>query len=205
MAEEFRASRRKMKRYLIPIVIMLVLASGIVGCSQESSRKDEIEECVSYLEEIFPLGKEYLEELVDVLDADAAVLRAIESRNEQEFLEALIIGKDVHNKALNLVNSDISFLESITPPTKAHTLHNLMIESRLTARTGLIKLSYGTTIMYDKLYSLLFPSDPKKEYPSTAEEMRQGRQLIGEALATYDQVIVEIDNLYEILGIKTTE
>lgn len=43
MAKEFRAGRRKMKRYLIPIIIILVLASGVlVSCGKSGSNQFEI-------------------------------------------------------------------------------------------------------------------------------------------------------------------
>lgn len=196
-----------MKRYLIPIItIMLVLASVLLmGCGQKSHTTAEIEDILAYLDDVTPLGTEYLEALIAVLDSDKATYRAIQSRNEQAFFEALTNELDIQNKALNLVNSDILFLESLTPPAEAQTLHSLMIESLQTAQPGLIKLSHGNAIIYEKLYARLFSSSPSQEYPHTSEEMRQGRQLIYEALSIWGQVDAEMDNLLQVLEQKARE
>jgi len=193
-----------------------VITAGVLGSDLPSSLNDalnsftfqnqageELGDYLTYLDKILPLGEEYLQAISAVLDADMATYKAIQARNEQAFFEALTKELDIQNRALNLVNSDILFLESIIPPAEAQTLHNLMIESLQTAQTGLVKLSYGDTIIYEKLYSRLFSSSPSKEYPDTSEEMRQGRQLIGEALNIWEQVGIEVDNLLQILEQKT--
>jgi len=67
----------------------------------------------------------------------------------------------------------------------------------VTAQTGLTKLSHATAIAYEKFYELLYPSIPSKEYPANGEEMKQGRQLLRDALDIWGQVNTEADNLLE--------
>ncbi len=184
------------KRYLILILAILVLASGlVVGCSQKQ-KQQEIKECLDYLDNVNSLGIDYLKAIGTVLDADITFSEVCDLRDESRLLETSAMVKHATSQALDLVNSELSSLENVVPPREAQKLHSMVIESLRTAQTGLVKWSHASAVNYDRTYALLHPSVPKKEYPSSAEEISQARQLVYEAVDTMGQANAEMDILF---------
>lgn len=192
-----------MKRYLILILLaILVLVLGVVvGCGQKQ-KQQEIKEYLDYLDKVNTVEINCFEAIAAVSKADDAALEVIKSRDEFRLLEVEAVMKKSTNEALDTVNSALSSVENLVPPPDARTLHRLMIESLQKSQKGLVKLSYGSAILYDKAYSMLHRSVPTKEYPDTSEAMRQGRQLLRESLDTWEQANAEMDNLFNVIKQK---
>jgi hypothetical protein len=100
------------------------------------------------------------------------------------------------------VNTELSSIENVVPPLQAQKLHDLTIKSLRVAQAGLVKWSHASAVNYDRTYALLHPSIPKKEYPSSAEEISQAKQSLQEALDTWKEVMVEWDNVFQIIKQK---
>ncbi len=195
-----------MKRYLILIVAILVLASGIVvGCGQSQKQQDIL--LLDYLGKTDPLGHEYLDAMSTVMGSyptSQDILDRMDVHNVRElayeFQDALSYEKKVTKEALDTVNSALSFLENTSPPPEATTSHSLMIESLRTARYGFLKLSHFSSFRYEYFYSALNSSVPTEEYsPWANEELAQGLQLLDEALRTWGEATVERNNLLQPL------
>ncbi len=193
-----------MKRYFCPILIILVLTSGLVfGCSQKQQQQ-EMEESLNYLDMISTLGIRHLKSMGTVLDTAKTFSEVLNLRDESRLLEVSAMEKYVTSQALDLVNSELSSLENVVPPREAQKLHGLVIKSLRTAQTGLVKWSHASAINYDRTYALLHPSVPKKEFPSVADEMQQARQLVFETIDDWDIIKAEWDKVFETLGLKVS-
>jgi hypothetical protein len=195
-----------MKRYLILLLAILVLASGLaVGCGQSQKQRDIL--LLDYLDKINALIIEYADAISAVMgsykisqDAVDELKKFPDDSHFSSLFEAVSNEKEATNEALQKVNDALSFLETTSPPREAKTLHSLMIESFQTARDGLLKLSHFSGIRYEILYSALNPSIPKKELPPPpSEELTQGLHLMGEAIRMLDEARVEADNLLQPL------
>jgi len=195
-----------MRRYLIPILISLVLASGVVaGCGQSQKQQDIL--LLEYLDKTSILVIEYSEVISPVMRSYKTSRDAVDELKEfpdidhiSKLFEVVSNEKKVANEALEKVNSMISFLETTPPPHEAKTLHSLMMRALQTAKDGLLKLFHFSNIRYAYVYSMLNPSVPIPEYPPSAnEELAQGMQLIGEVNSILAEVDTEQDNLLQPL------
>ena len=91
---------RAMKRYLILILAILVLASGIVtSCgfirtTPQKQSTDEVAELKSYTQEASPIMKRHTETTETGNQANRAFLKVVTSGNQAEVLKALTTYRD---------------------------------------------------------------------------------------------------------------
>ena len=196
-----------MKRYLIPIMVVLVLASAlVVGCGQSQKQRDILD----YLDKTIPLQIEIFDTISAVTGSYKISQDAVDELrifpDDSHFtslFKAVSNEKEATSEALQKVNDALLFLETTSPPREAKTLHSLRTRALQTVRDGLLKLSHFSGIRYDILYSALNPSIPKRELPPPpSEELTQGLQLMKEATRLLDEASVEEDNLMKLIGAK---
>lgn len=173
-----------MKRYLILILIILVLASGLViGCGQKQSSA----ELQAYIEEALPIMKRHTEITETTNQANRAFLKAFASGSQKEVLKALTAYRDTLNEALNHVDSELLEFKKLIPPPEVRTFHSLMIEGLTKEQAGLTKqLSY-----YSSVLRYGFGDD---------KELEDGNELLFEANKIWLQAQYEFQDLLEKVG-----
>lgn len=130
---------KAMKRYLIPILVVLVLASGLViGCSRPKS------EIVNYLNEIIPIGQKINEDS-DLLN------RAIQTLGYQPMGEtrtATIIRltklREAYTEGINRVRARQKEIAKVVPPTDAVTHHMKLLMAMQKQEQALVELTSYT-------------------------------------------------------------
>ena len=177
MVKEFGTGRR-MRRYLIPILVILVLISGVlVGCGQNQQEAElkSKRDILAYTDEVMPLGEYYLEAIRIAVSKEIASLdsdfQAKWFRKWESYMESLKIN-----------------LESLSPPPEAATFHRLASDSFDKAILGLSELA---TIHQ----AVATPYDHPK-----SEQLKRGYDLVKKSLTIWEQASQEMDKLIE--GLK---
>ena len=181
---------RRMKRYLILILAILVLALGLViscGVIRTTPQKqptDEVAELKSYTQQASPIMKRHTETTETGNQANRAFLIAVASGNQAEVLEALTTYVDTLDWALNRVDSELQDFKRLTPPPEARTFHSLMIE-------GLTKEQHGLTNLLSYYSSVL------RYGVGDGEVLDAGNELLLEAQKIWLQVQYELQDLLQ--------
>ncbi len=178
---------RAMKRYLLAIMIILVLASGVMaGCGfiRVTPEKQSVAELQSYVNEALPFMKQHAETTDIGNQANRAFLKAYASGNQKELLKALTAYRDTLEWAVNRVDSTLLDFKKLVPPVEVRTYHSLMIEALTKEQYGLTKqLSYYSSVL---LYG--FGND---------KELDDGNALLLEAQKIWLQAQYEFQDLLE--------
>ncbi len=186
-----------MKRYLIPILIALVLASVVlVACGQKreapaSPTPEQVRarQLKSYVEEALPFMKQHTETTDTGNQANRAFLRAYASGNQKELLKALTAYRDTLEWAVNRVDSTLLDFKKLVPPSEVRTCHSLMIEALIKEQAGLTKqLSYYSSV-------LRYGSGNDKE-------LDDGNELLMEAQRIWLQAQYEFQDILEKAGLQ---
>ncbi len=195
MARESIASMGIMKQYLIPIMIILLLASGaLVSCGQKSeapasSTPEQVRarQVKSYVEEALPFMKQHAETTNTGNQANRAFLEAYASGDLQKITKALTDYKNTLEWAVNRVDSTLLDFKKLLPPSEVRTYHSLMIEGLTKEQYGLTKqLSYYSSVL---LYG--FGND---------KELDDGNELLLDAQKIWVQAQYEFLDLLEKAG-----
>ncbi len=134
-----------MKRYLIPILIILGLASGVVvGCGEKRSST----ELQSYVEQASPIMERHTETTEETNQANRALLETLGSGSQEEILKALTTYKNMLAWALTRVDSELLDFKKLVPPPEVRPFHSLMVEGLTKEQAGLTKqLSYYSSVL----------------------------------------------------------
>lgn len=185
-----------MKRYLIPILAILVLALVVlVACGHKneapaSPTPEQVgaRQLKSYSEEAVPFMKQHTETTDTCNEANRAFLRAYASGNQKELLKALTAYRDTLEWAVNRVDSTLLDFKKLVPPSEVRTYHSLMIDA-------LIKEQYGLTKQVSYYSSVL-------RYGSgNDKELDDGNALLLEAHNIWLQAQYEFQDLLEEAGL----
>ncbi len=176
-----------MKRYLIPIITILVLTSSLlVGCGsiRVTPEKQPVDELKSYVNDASPIMKRHVEATETTNQANRAFLKAYASGDQKELLKALTTYRDTLEWAVNTVDSTLLDFKKLLPPSEVRTYHSLMIEALTKEQYGLTKqLSYYSSVL---LYG--FGDD---------KELDDGNALLLEAQKIWLQAQYEFQDLLE--------
>ena len=181
-----------MKRYLIPILIILVLASGLAtGCTcvRIAPKKQANLELESYYQEALPFMKRHDETTEKTNQANRAFLEAYSSGNQKELLKALTAYRDRLEWAVNRVDSTLLDFKKLIPPAEVRTDHSLMIEALTKEQYGLTKqLSYYSSVLLQG-----FGDD---------KELDDGNELLLEAQKIWLQAQYKFQDILEKAGLQ---
>ena len=176
-----------MKRYLIPILIILVLASGMVAgctCVRITSQKQSTAELEDYLAKASPIMKRHAETTETGNEANRAFLKVFASGNQKEVLETLTTYKDTLDWALSRVDSELLDFKKLIPPPEARTFHSLMIEGLTKEQDGLA----NTLFYYSSVLRYGF---------GDSEALNRGNDQLLEAQRIWLQVQYELQDLLQ--------
>ena len=170
-----------MKRYFIPILAILVLASGLLpGCV----RKRSVAELDTYMNQAMPILEQHAETTETTNMANRAFLTALSSGNMAKTSEALTSYKETLLWAVNRVDAELSSFKKLLPPNEARTFHSLILD-------GLTKEQYGLTKQLSYYSSVI-------NYGSgDAAELNDGNALMLEAQKTWSQAMYELQSLIQ--------
>jgi len=197
VAKESRARRRKMKRYLIPTLITLVLASVVlVACGHKSEAPAsptpehiEATQLKSYCQEALPIMKQHDETTEKTNQANRAFLKAYATGDLKKTIEELTNYKNTLEWAVNYVDSTLLGFKKLTPPPEVRTYHSLMMEALTKEQYGLTKqLSYYSSVLLQG-----FGDD---------KELDDGNELLLEAQKIWLQAQYEFQDLLEQAGLQ---
>lgn len=183
-----------MKRYLIVLLAILVLTSGVlVACAQKSEtpasptpEQITATQLKSYCQEALPIMKRHTETTETTNQANRSFLKAFASGDQKEVLKALTVYRDTLDWALNRVDDELLDYKKLMPPPEARQLRSLMIEGLLKEQAGLTKvLSY-----YSSVLSYGFGYD---------KELNDGDALLLEAQKIWLQAQYELQDLMQKL------
>ena len=187
---------RAMKRYLIPTLIILVLASVVLmACGHKSEApasptpEQTTAQLKSYCQEALPLMKQHSETTDTGNQANRAFLEAYASGNRKEILKALTDYRDTLEWAVSRVDSTLLDFKKLVPPPEVRTCHSLMIEALTKEQYGLTKqLSYYSSVLLQG-----FGDD---------KELDDGNELLLEAQKIWLQAQYEFQDLLEQAGLQ---
>lgn len=181
---------RRMKRYLIPIIIILVLTSMlVVGCGfiGVTPEKQSVEELKSYVNDALPIMKRHAETTEKTNQANRVFLETYASGDLQKITGALTDYKNTLEWAVNRVDSTLLDFKKLLPSSEVRTYHSLMIEALTKEQYGLTKqLSYYSSV-------LLYGS-------GNDTELDDGNALLLEAQKIWLQAQYEFQDLLDKIG-----
>ncbi|MDP2731417.1 MAG: hypothetical protein Q8O55_13210 [Dehalococcoidales bacterium] len=178
-----------MKRYLIPIIILVLTLGTLVGCGfiRVTPEKQSVTELKSYIDDALPIMKRHAETTETTNQANRAFLRAFAAGNQKEIVKALTAYRDTLEWAVNRVDSTLLDFKKLVPPSEVRTYHSLMIEALTKEQYGLTKqLSY-----YSSVLRYGFGDD---------KELDDGNELLLEAQKVWLQAQYEFSDLLEKAG-----
>ena len=179
-----------MKRYLVPIIVVLVLTSMlVVGCgfTRVTPEKQSVEELKSYVNDALPIMKRHTETTETTNQANRAFLEAYAYGDLQKITGALTDYKNTLEWAINRVDSTLLDFKKLLPPSEVRTYHSLMIEGLTKEQSGLTKqLSYYSSVL---LYG--FGDD---------KVLDDGNELLLDAQKIWLQAQYEFQDLLEKIG-----
>lgn len=179
MVEEFRASRRKMKHYLILILVtILVLTSGVLVACGQNQKEAELKskrDILAYTDEVMPLGEYYLETVQIVVSKEIA---SLDSDFQAKWFKEW--GAYIELLKLNL--------ESLSPPPEAATFHRIALDSFDKAILGLSELA--------TVHEMAATSYDHPKW----EQLSRGYDLIKESLKIWEEASKEMDKLIQVLN-----
>jgi hypothetical protein len=192
-----KAIMKTIKCSLIPIIIVLVLASAVlVACGHKSEAPASptpeqvgARQLKSYGEEALPFMRLHTETTDTCNEANRAFLRAYTSGNQEELLKALTAYRDTLEWAVYRVDSTLLDFKKLMPPSEVRTYHSLMIEALTKEQYGLTKqVSYYSSV-------LRYGSGNDKE-------LDDGNALLLEAQNIWLQAQYEFQDFLEKAGLR---
>ena len=188
---------RAMKRYIVPILVVLMLASSVlVACGQRSEvpafpTPEQViaTQLKSYCQEALPIMKRHDETTEKTNQANRAFLKAYATGDLQKILETLTDYKDTLEWAVNRVDSTLQDFKKLIPAPEVRTYHSLMIEALTKEQYGLTKqLSYYSSVLLQG-----FGDD---------KELDDGNALLLEAQKIWLQAQYEFQDILEKAGFQ---
>jgi hypothetical protein len=170
------------KRYIIPIIVVFVLASGlVVGCSQQKS------EIGNYLNEMIPIGQKINDDS-DVLNRAMQTL-AYQPIGETQTATIIRLSKlrQVFVEGVNRVRARQVEIVGVVPPTDARTHYTKILMAMQKQEQALVSLtSYTDQVLKLGIGESAF--------------LQRGNDLRAETSQLLMEANTELAKLYKIVG-----